>query len=135
MALVSPAERKRKRRQKLKETGQYDKYNAKQAIDQQKYRKRQAEKEEKLPLDERSKLMKKKREECCKRVAKHGLLKTIEMEEKHETEKKRTKPFNSFSALGKATTRVQRATEQALPKTPNRRKAVQRKLFRRSTIQ
>ena len=53
MALVSAAERKRKRRQKLKETGQYDKYNAKQAIDQQKYRKRQAEKEEKLPLDER----------------------------------------------------------------------------------
>ena len=101
MALVSAAERKRKRRQKLKETGQYDKHNAKQAIDQQKYRKRQAEKEEKLPLDERSKLIKNKREECCKRVAKHGLLKTIEMEEKHETEKKRTKPFKQFLSFSK----------------------------------
>ena len=39
------------------------------------------------------------------------------MEEKHETDKKETKPFNSFSALAKATTRAQRAIEQALPKT------------------
>ena len=76
------------------------------ASDHQKYRKRQAEKKVKLPLDERSKLIKKKQEECCKRVAKHGLLKASEMEEKHETEKKRTKPFNSFSALAKATTRT-----------------------------
>ena len=51
---MSAAERQRKRRQKLKETGQYDKYNGKHAIDLQKYHKRQAEKEEKLPLDERS---------------------------------------------------------------------------------
>ena len=57
------------------------------------------------------------------------------MEEKHETDKKRTKLFNSFSALSKATTRAQRAVEQALPKTPNRRKAVQREIFRRSAIQ
>ena len=57
------------------------------------------------------------------------------MEEKHETDKKRTKPFNSFSALAKATTRVQRAIEQALPKTPNRREAVQRELFHQSAIQ
>ena len=57
------------------------------------------------------------------------------MEEKHETKKKRTKPFNSFSVLAKATTRAQRAIEQALPKTPNRRKAVQRELFRQSAIQ
>ena len=45
--------------------------------------------------------------------------KTIKMGEKHEIEKKRTKQFNSFSALAKATTRAQRAIEQALPKTPN----------------
>ena len=57
------------------------------------------------------------------------------MEEKHETDKKRTKPFNSFSALAKATTKVQRAIEQALPKTPNRREAVQRELFHQSAIQ
>ena len=63
------AERQRKRRQKLKETGQYEKYQEKNDIDKQKYCKSQAEKEEKLPLDERSKLMKRKREKCCKRVA------------------------------------------------------------------
>ena len=57
------------------------------------------------------------------------------MEEKHETDKKETKPFNSFSALAKATTRAQRAIEQALPKTPNRREAVQRELFHQSAIQ
>ena len=57
------------------------------------------------------------------------------MEEKHETEKKRTKPFNSFSALAKATTRPQHAIKQALPKTPNRRKGVQRELFCQSAIQ
>ena len=64
-------ESQRKQRQKLKETGQYDKYNEKHAIYQQKYHKRQTEKEEKLPFDKRSKLIKKKREECRKRVAKH----------------------------------------------------------------
>ena len=57
------------------------------------------------------------------------------MEEKHETQKKQTKPFNSFSALEKATTKVQYAIELALLKTPNRRKAVQRELFRWSAIQ
>ena len=57
------------------------------------------------------------------------------MEEKHETKKKRTKPFNSFSVLAKATTWAQRAIEQALSKIPNRRKAVQREIFRRSAIQ
>ena len=57
------------------------------------------------------------------------------MEEKHETRKKRTKPCNSFSVLAKATTRAQHAIEQTLPKTTNRRKAVQRELFRRSAIQ
>ena len=57
------------------------------------------------------------------------------MEEKHETEKKRIKPFNSFSALAKATTRSQHAIEEALPKSPNRRKGVQRELFCRSAIQ
>ena len=41
------------------------------------------------------------------------------MEEKHETEKKRTKSFNSFSALAKAATRAQCTIEQALLKTPN----------------
>ena len=51
------------------------------------------------------------------------------MEEKHETQKKQTKPFNSFSALEKATTKAQYAIELALLKTPNRRKAVQRELF------
>ena len=70
------AERQRERRQKLKETGQYEKYPKKNNdIDKQKYRKRQAEKEEKLPLDERSKLMKRKREKCCKRAAEHRLFK------------------------------------------------------------
>ena len=49
--------------------------NKKNDIDKQKYRKRQAEKEEKLPLDERSKLMKRKREKCSKRVAEHRLFK------------------------------------------------------------
>ena len=119
---MSAAEHQHKRCQKLKETGQYDKYKEKHATDQQKYHKRQDEKEEKLPLDEISKLIKKKWEKCCKRVAKHRLLKTIEMGEKHEIEKKQTKPFNSFSALAKATTRAQYAIEQALPKTPNRTK-------------
>ena len=89
----------RKQYQKIKETGQHDKYKEKPATDLQKYHKRQAENEEKLPLDKRSKLIKNKQEECHKRVAKHRLLKTIEMEEEHETEKKWTKPFNSFSAL------------------------------------
>ena len=60
------AERQRKQQQKLKQTEQYDKYKEKHAIDQQKYGKRRAEKEEKLPLDERSRLIKKKREECRK---------------------------------------------------------------------
>ena len=132
---MSAAEHQRKQCQKLKETGQYDKYKEKHATDQQKYHKRQDEKEEKLPLDETSKLIKKKWEKCCKQVAKHRLLKTIEMGEKHEIEKKRTKPFNSFSALAKATTRAQCAIEQFLPKTPNRREAVQRELFCRSAIQ
>ena len=80
-------EHQHQRWQKLKETEQYDKYKEKHAIDHQKYGKRQAEKEEKLPLDERSKLIKKKLEKCCKRVAKHRLLKAIKMEEKHEREK------------------------------------------------
>ena len=39
------------------------------------------------------------------------------MEEKHETEKKRTKPFNIFSTLAKATARAQPAIVQALQKT------------------
>ena len=124
MAHMSAVEHHHKWRQKLKETGQYDKYKEKHSIDQQKHCKRQAEKKEKLPLDNRSKLIEKKREECCKQLAKYRLLKTIEMEEKHKTEKKRTKLLNSFSALAKATTRAQRAIEQALPKTPNQRKAV-----------
>ena len=75
MAPILAAERQRKRRQKLKETGQYEKYQEKNDIDKQKYRKSQAEKEEKLPLDERSKLMKRKREKCWKRVAEHRLFK------------------------------------------------------------
>ena len=60
MAPILTAERQHKRCQKLKETRQYDKYKEKHIIDQQKYRKRQVEKEEKLPLGERSKLIKKK---------------------------------------------------------------------------
>ena len=72
---MSAAERQRKQRQKLKETRQYDKYNEKHAIYQQKYHKRQAEKEEKLPFNKRSKLIKKKREECRKPVAKHKTFK------------------------------------------------------------
>ena len=79
--------------QEVKETGQYDKYKEKLAIDQQKYCKRQAEK---LLLDERSKLIKKKLEECCKQVGKHRLLKTIKIEKKHQIEKKHTKLLNSF---------------------------------------
>ena len=98
---MSAAEHQRKQCQKLKETGQYDKYKEKHATDQQKYHKRQDEKEEKLPLDETSKLIKKKWEKCCKQVAKHRLLKTIEMGEKHEIEKKRTKPFNKFLSFSK----------------------------------
>ena len=72
MAPMSAAEHQHKRRQKLKETRQYDKYKEKHTIDQQKYRKRQDEKEEKLPLDETSNLIKKKWEKCCKRVAKQS---------------------------------------------------------------
>ena len=66
MAPISAAECQHKQYQKLKETEQYDKYKEKHTIDQQKYHKRQAEKEEKLPFGERSKLIKKKQEECCK---------------------------------------------------------------------
>ena len=63
---MSATERQREQCQKLKETRQYDKYKEKHAIDQQKYCKRQSETEEKLPLDKRSKLIKKKWEEYCK---------------------------------------------------------------------
>ena len=56
------------------------------------------------------------------------------MDEKHETEKKRITPLNSFSALAKATTWAQRAIEQALLKTPNGRKVVRRMLFHWSAI-
>ena len=88
-----------------------------------KFRVSQKSKELSLTKSARETLQEKNRNAGRKRVQKYRALKRAAT-----TPTNSIRPFKSAVTLGKATTRAKRALHGALPSTPNRRKAVIRKL-------
>ena len=72
---VTPAERQAKRRQKLKDDGQYEDYKKKAAQQKREQRLAQKRKANRLPVEEQRKLQDEQRKKTQERVAKHRALK------------------------------------------------------------
>ena len=122
---LTPAERQRRRRQKLKE-GKYEEYKNRHRAIAQKSRDKKKDQLQRLCQQRRETVQRQQREATRKRVAKCRALK----KEKENSVADSTLPFSSTIALARATARAKRALSKALPKSPRRRKAVQRKLYK-----
>ena len=122
---LTPAERQRRRHQKLKEEGKYEEYKNRHRATAQKSRDKKKDQLQRLCQQRRKIVQRQQREATRKRVAQCRALK----EEKENSVTDFTLPFSSAIALAKATARAKRALSKALPKSPRRRKAVQQKLY------
>lgn len=118
------AERQRKRREKLKQAGQYEEYKKERREGMKKFRQKRKAEEQKLPKKEQLKRLKEKREKTRKAVAEWRRRKATS-KEVDLLETTNSPAYKNASALGKAAARAKRA----LPSTPKRSTAVVKKLF------
>ena len=122
---LTPAERQRKRRQKLKDEGKYEENrNNHRTVAKKSYDKKK-EQLKTLSKPRQEALKRQQREATRKRVAKFRARKNEAQIPVLET----PTPFRSAVALTRATARARKALTNALPKSPRIRKAVHRILY------
>lgn len=115
---LTPAEKMKRRREKLKKEGKYEEYKA---IQRERKRYQNSKKELKmLPAKERKLKLKKEREKIREKVAKHRKLKSEKCVIPNQTP-----IYKTASSMGRATHRAY----SALPKSPRKKKLIVRKLF------
>ena len=119
---LTPAERQAKRRQKLKDSGQYEEYKKKGAQQKREQRLALKRKADRLPVEERRKRQDEQRKKTRERVAKHRALK--KQSSASTASSPRLPVYKSVQALGRAVARAKRS----LPQSPTRLHAVCQKL-------
>lgn len=117
---LTPGEKMRRRRQKLKNDGKYEEYKAVQRKRERRSYHLRKEKLNKLPIRRKEAIMKANREKIRQRVAKHRQLQKEKQLRLHDSP-----AYKTACTLGKATARAR----AALPKSPRKKKIVVRKLF------
>ena len=128
---MTDRQRQAKRREKIKVSDSFQDYKKKNVEYQTKCRAKKKQLESKLPVVELKRLLTERRQKVKERVAKCRLLKTLRQKRKDTGS---PRPYNSAKALGKALSRARNAMEQALPRTPRRKNAVRRELFRQAVL-
>lgn len=126
--VLTDAERQKRRREKLKNKGQYADYLKKHAEYSRKCHLRQQCALRQLTLSEQKVIKTNKRERTRERVRKCRALKAARQETAKENG---VQPvvFNSAEALAKAMARAKKALQSALPRSPRRNEIVRQKLF------
>ena len=124
------AERQARRREKMKERGEYEAYKKRNVEEQRRSRLRKREKEEKLSKTCQKKLWTERCRRNRERVARCRSLKKQRAAQSSSPSPTKS-PFQSAKAFGKAVSRANRALNKALPSTPRRQKAVCRALIRK----
>ncbi|XP_063381046.1 uncharacterized protein LOC134667550 [Cydia fagiglandana] len=118
---LSAAEKMKRRREKLKENGQYEEYKKKVNEAGRKTRQKKKEKFERLPPSKKAKVIKENRKKIKERVAKHRLLKKqINQQTLNDTSIRFTP-----QSLGKAVARARKV----LPTCPMKKRLVLEKLL------
>ncbi|XP_077976176.1 uncharacterized protein LOC144432038 [Styela clava] len=118
---LTAAERQKRFRERQKAEGKIGEFKLKQKEYVRRSREQSRNKENNLSVKEQNMIKQKRRNAVKMRVAKHRLMKK-QAKENHA-------PFKSALAFAKASARAKRMMRTALPSTPNRQKAVVRKLY------
>lgn len=116
MAPMTPAEKMKRRREKLKSQGKYEEYKEKHKEEMKQHRLKKKAQLETLSSKKKEEAIEKERANTKERVRKSRMMKK---------EAAARKGFKNNQSLGKATSRV----KKVLPKSPNKRRMVIRKLF------
>ena len=126
---LTAAQRQAKRRQKLRETAQYEDYKKKNAEQQRLVRVKKQRKEAQLQRSEKNKLQAERRKQVWARVA------ACQARKKQQNPNNDPTPgspaFKSEQALGRAVSRANPALGTALPQTLKRKRAVVQRLSQR----
>lgn len=125
---LTSAERQQRRRQKLKDEGRYEDYRKNQNLFAKKNRDKIKETEQNLSKSAQKKVLKERREDVRRRVAKCRALKkekiNVDQEDDHQS-----RVFESGSSLDKTTTRIKHALRNLLPSNSKKKQAMLLQLF------